>query len=98
VSWETAGQHWPIINSFKGATSPLEGGRDKMSETRQAEKTKAKVFNFLYRLQHSGTTNMFGAPAVLMDNFQLTRKEATQLFTEWTEQWNEADYKSLTVF
>jgi len=72
-----------------------------MSETRQAKKTKVNtqhasfkvlVFDFLYRLQHSGAINMFGAPAVLMDNFQLTRTEATQLFTEWTEQWNEADY------
>jgi len=38
-------------------------------------------------LRESGELNMFGAPQWLVDNFHITRDEAKQAFTKWTETY-----------
>jgi hypothetical protein len=43
-------------------------------------------FLFLNRLRESGTINMFGASTVLEDEFDLSRREARMVLTEWM-QW-----------
>lgn len=42
-------------------------------------------FPILDALRESGKINMFGAPRWLRDNFDLTREEASQVFTAWTK-------------
>ncbi len=45
---------------------------------------KTVVFNFLYELRESGKINMFESPRYLMDMFDISFKEAIDLFVEWT--------------
>lgn len=40
-------------------------------------------------LQESGTMNMFGAPKMLQDTFDLSRDEAEYVFKTWTESFDE---------
>lgn len=43
-------------------------------------------FQFLNRLRESGETNMFGASPYLACAFDLTRREASKILSEWM-QW-----------
>jgi len=44
-----------------------------------------EYFPILDTLRDSGEINMFGAPRWLRDNFDLTREEASNIFTAWTK-------------
>ena len=44
-------------------------------------------FKFLDQLRDSGRINMFGAPRVLEEHFEITREESYEIFTAWTEQY-----------
>lgn len=46
-----------------------------------------EIFEFLDELRESGQINMFGAPAVLQDVFDMSKKEAMETFVAWTEQF-----------
>lgn len=43
-------------------------------------------FEFLNRLRESGETNMFGASPYLADEFNLPKRDAGKILTEWM-QW-----------
>jgi hypothetical protein len=44
-----------------------------------------EIFKFLDDLRASGTINMFGAPAVLREQYpHMTKKQARAAFTMWT--------------
>ena len=45
-----------------------------------------EYFDFLDDMQESGATNMFMAPMLLKDAFDLDRQEAVKIFTAWTKQ------------
>ena len=47
-------------------------------------------FEFLNRLRESGETNMFGASPYLACAFDLTRREASKILSEWM-QWVNAN-------
>jgi len=42
-------------------------------------------YEFLDELRASGAINMFGAPAVLREQFGMTKQEALDIFKGWTE-------------
>ena len=42
-------------------------------------------FEFLSELRDSGRINMFGAPKVLQDEFDLDKQEAREIFSEWAK-------------
>ena len=44
---------------------------------------KQQYFNYLNVLRDSGVTNMFGAPAYLVDEFNLSKYEARTITQEW---------------
>ena len=46
-------------------------------------------FLYLNRLRESGDTNMFGAAPYLQDEFNLDRREARTILTEWMSWANE---------
>ena len=45
-------------------------------------------FVFLDILRDSGQINMFGAPLELLIEFGLSKQEARDVFTKWTETFN----------
>ena len=45
-----------------------------------------EMFDFLEKLRESGEINMFGAPAVLVDTFGISKHEAREIFKRWTEE------------
>ena len=46
-----------------------------------------EYFQVLDDLRASGTINMFGAPKVLQDMVGLSKAEAFEIFTAWTEKF-----------
>jgi len=52
-------------------------------------KTNEKYYRYLYKLQNSGETNMFGAGQFLRDTFGIDRKEATEILTYWMQNYEE---------
>ena len=53
---------------------------------------KKQYFEFLNDLRESGTTNMFGAPSHLENEFlELNRQEAKEVFYEWIEYFDDQD-------
>lgn len=42
-------------------------------------------FSILDELRESGKMNMFWAPRMLQQEFDMTKQEAKQIFTAWTE-------------
>ena len=46
-----------------------------------------QYFKFLDNLRESGEINMFGAPAVLREVFDLSKQESYDVFTAWTKQF-----------
>ena len=61
----------------------------------EQKKEYTEEFGFLYRLQHSGITNMFGAPKYL-EEIGYSRKESNDIFLAWTKSWNHEDYERET--
>jgi len=45
------------------------------------------MFGFLFDLQESGLTNMWGASAYLEDNFGLGRKSASKVLVFWIKNY-----------
>ena len=52
-------------------------------------KANEEYFRYLYTLQNSGETNMFGASQYLRDTFGVDRKEATEILTYWMQNYEE---------
>ena len=46
-----------------------------------------EYFEFLDSLRESGEINMFGAPSVLQDMFDLSKYEARDIVAEWMKQF-----------
>lgn len=42
-----------------------------------------EVFEYLDRLRESGVTNMFGASPYIVEEFDISRKEASELLMKW---------------
>ena len=47
--------------------------------------SKEQYFNYLDILRESGVTNMFGAPAYLVDEFGISKYDARAITQEWME-------------
>ena len=58
----------------------------------EEEKKRARVFCYLFALQDSGRTNMWGAGAYLQARFQMTQSEANGFVLEYMK-----DYKALAA-
>ena len=56
-------------------------------------KTTNKYWIYLENLRKSGVTNMFGATPYLMEEFDLDRKEATKILSDWMHNYNPNDYE-----
>ena len=52
-------------------------------------KTNEEYFRYLYELQNSGKTNMFGAGQFLRDTFGLERKAASDILSYWMQNYEE---------
>ena len=50
------------------------------------EKEKQELLEFLEELKESGSINMFGAPKVLQEFFDLDRTTAVKVWEEWTKR------------
>jgi hypothetical protein len=50
------------------------------------DELKSLAFTFLDDLRESGEMNMFGAPAVLRDEFAIDKTTSFKLFEAWTEE------------
>ena len=61
------------------------------------DKDYTDEFVFLYQLQDSGATNMFGAPPFLEEEFGYSREKSMEIFTAWSESWNEEDFEEATL-
>jgi len=46
-----------------------------------------EIFKYLDGLRESGETNMFGAPAYVQKVFNMDKKEAINVVTEWMKQF-----------
>jgi hypothetical protein len=47
-----------------------------------------EYFEFLDTLRESGEINMFGAPSVLQEMFDLTKWEARDIVSAWMKQYS----------
>ena len=47
------------------------------------ESFRLEVYNFLNELRESGKTNMFGARPYLVDEFDLSKKQSSELLALW---------------
>ena len=56
-------------------------------------KTKNKYWLYLESLRKSGVVNMYGAVPYLMKAFDLPKKEASDILSDWMKNYNEEDYK-----
>lgn len=56
-------------------------------------KTTNKYWIYLEQLRRSGVTNMFGATPYLMDEFDLDKKEAIKILSDWMHNYNPDDYE-----
>jgi len=45
----------------------------------------SKYFQILDAIRDSGKMNMYGAPSWLVENCDLTKDQAKEVFTAWTE-------------
>ena len=50
------------------------------------DQKKQELLEFLDELQDSGSINMFGAPKVLQEYFDLSRPNAVLIWEEWMKQ------------
>lgn len=56
-------------------------------------KTKNKYWIFLENLRRSGVTNMFGAGPFLVQEYGISRQEASKILVDWMNNYNRDDYK-----
>ena len=57
---------------------------------------KDKVFKFLFDLQMSGKTNMFGCGIYVQKRFGLTEKETNPIVLEWMNNYDDI-YKRMEI-
>lgn len=50
------------------------------------EEKKQELLEFLDELKESGSINMFGAPKVLQEYFDLSRPNAIKIWEEWAKR------------
>ncbi len=55
--------------------------------------TTNKYWIFLEELRKSGVTNMFGATPYLVEEFNLSNDEATDILVDWMNNYNPKDYE-----
>lgn len=55
-------------------------------------KTTNKYWIYLENLRKSGVTNMFGATPYLMEEFDLDKKEASKILSDWMHNYDPDDY------
>lgn len=55
-------------------------------------KTKNKYWIYLENLRKSGVCNMYGAAPYLEKAFDLPKKEAVNILTDWMKNYNKEDY------
>ncbi len=46
------------------------------------------MYTYLDELRKSGVTNMFGSPLYLIEDFELSREDAKQVFKFWMEDFS----------
>lgn len=56
--------------------------------TDREQQTQTEYFEYLDDLRESGATNMFGAGAYLQDAFDLSRRDASAVLSEWMRTFN----------
>ena len=56
-------------------------------------KDRETAYRFLYQLQAGGRVNMYVAPKVLQDTFGFDRKQASQIFQDWADNWSALYYE-----
>jgi len=47
---------------------------------------KERIFNVLEMVRDSGKINMFEAPSILADMYEISKKDAREVFTAWTKE------------
>ena len=52
-------------------------------------KTNEKYYRYLFQLQESGATNMFGAAPYLISKFGLERNEAKEVLLSWMDGYQD---------
>jgi len=51
-----------------------------------SQDVKERIFNTLEVIRDSGKINMFEAPRYLVDMFEISKKDAREVFTAWTKE------------
>jgi hypothetical protein len=59
------------------------------AETRLPEETLCEMFNYLFDLQESGETNMWGASSYLEQEFDLEKKLSSKVTVFWMQNYEE---------
>lgn len=54
-----------------------------------------EIFDYLNELRDSGVTNMFGASTYIVDEFDITSKEASVILVKWMNNFNADGYEDL---
>ena len=57
--------------------------------TTQYQEPTEEQARFLFALQNSGVTNMWGAPTYVQQRFDLPKKEAEAITFYWMKHWSE---------
>ena len=52
-----------------------------------------EYYQYLESLRRSGITNMYGAAPYLVDEFDLSHKEACSILSSWMENYDRSDYE-----
>lgn len=56
---------------------------------RIGDECKAFYFNWLTEMREEGLINMFAAPSMMAEEFDLTHRQAVQITTAWMESYEE---------
>ena len=56
---------------------------------RIGDECKAFYFNWLSEMHEEGLINMFAAPSIMVNEFDLTHRQAVQITTAWMESYKE---------
>ena len=64
---------------------------DKTNNVTANVMVNKEYFNFLFSLQESGKTNMFGATPYLQDRFEMSRKDASDILGYWMSNYEAID-------
>ena len=56
---------------------------------KMGDKCKTFYFNWLTELKEDGLINIYAAPAIMVNEFHLTHRQAVQITTAWMESYEE---------